>query len=402
MAGDVGTADDESRTPKWLSWFGPTGRLKLRKASLRDAAAQVAPSIEGSRIGGLDGLRTIAVMIVFCSHYSVYILPSHADLLERVFPGMLGVAIFFTLSGYLISTLLMKEYAAHGSISLKNFYLRRLLRLSPALYLYVGITMICYLVVDKRVQITDFLAALFYVSNYYEIWRHTALYYMPVWSLAIEEHFYILFPLMLLVFMKRLTRGFLPAVVVLLIVQYVWRLHVARQPGMDWHFIYWRTDTRLDALLFGVLLMLATQRNRPTWLRTFLVSNTSLCIGLGLMALTVVYRNETFRMSARYTLQGASLALIIGYVSQNSGQVADIVRRLLDSPPSLYISRISYSLYLWHLTVIKLAEHVFGHVSPLFALLLAGLSFTLAALSYRFVETPFLRLRHRFGSHAAA
>ncbi len=356
----------------------------------------------GGRIAGLDGLRAVAVMLVFCAHYSAYLLPRHADILEKIFPGMLGVALFFALSGFLISNLLTREFGASANIRLKNFYARRLLRLSPALYVYVAVTATAYLAVDHRLRWGDIFAAFFYISNYYNIAFHTPLYYMPVWSLAIEEHFYLLFPLFLLVVLTRASRAFTPILLGLLVIQYIWRFHVASTPHMDWHWIYWRTDTRLDSLLFGVLL--TALAGAPSWrpLHRLVTSSPAMVVALLLMAVSVLDRNDLFRMSLRYTLQGAALAVSIGYIVYNSGRIATTCRRLLDTAPLVYISRISYSLYLWHLTIIKFAEHALGHVAPLLAIGLGILSFGVASASYRFIETPFLNLRHRFGSHAPA
>jgi peptidoglycan/LPS O-acetylase OafA/YrhL len=354
------------------------------------------------RIEGLDGLRAIAVLIVFCSHYCANILPGQAGLLEKVFPGMLGVALFFALSGFLISALLLREYRSTQHISLKNFYIRRLLRLSPALYIYVAITFIAYLIVDKTIQLGEFTAALFYFSNYYQVIYRTSLYYMPLWSLAIEEHFYLLFPLFLLTVMRRSFRMLVPALIGLIVIQFFWRLHVASIPNMDWRWIYLRTDTRLDSLLFGVLLTAVATTAGFEKVRAAVASGPACLFAIALLAISVFDRNEIFRMSARYTLQGAALALLIGFIVYNTGHIANFCRRCLETPVLVYLGQISYSLYLWHLTILKFFVHVLGHVSPVLAIALALVSVGVAAFSYRFIETPFLNLRHRFGSHAAA
>jgi peptidoglycan/LPS O-acetylase OafA/YrhL len=366
------------------------------------ADVPVAKSKASGRIEGLDGLRALAVLIVFCSHYCAYIFPSRAGLLEKVFPGMLGVALFFAISGFLISALLLREYRATKHINLKNFYIRRLLRLTPALYIYVAVTFIAYLIVDKNVRVSDFMAALLYVSNYYQMIQHTTLYYMPLWSLAIEEHFYLLFPLFLLTVMRWSPSALVPTLIGLIVLQFFWRFHVASLPHMDWRWVYSRTDTRLDSLLFGVLLTTLATTAGFERVRAAIASGPSGLFSIALLAISVADRNEIFRMSARYTLQGAALVILIAFIVYNTGRIAKFCRRFLEIPILVYIGQISYSLYLWHLTILKFFVHVLGNVSPILAIALALVSVGMAALSYRFIETPFLNLRHRFGSHAAA
>jgi peptidoglycan/LPS O-acetylase OafA/YrhL len=128
-------------------------------------AASVA--LHGNRISGLDGLRAVSVAIVFISHYAPVVFPQY-PVLVKIFPGMFGVAIFFVISGLLISTLLLEEYKKTTDISLQKFYIRRLLRLSPALLIYVLIFFIAYSLTDKKVDTWAFVAAATYTSNYYQ------------------------------------------------------------------------------------------------------------------------------------------------------------------------------------------------------------------------------------------
>ena len=117
------------------------------------------------------------------------------------------------------------------------------------------------------------------------------------------------------------------------------------------------------------------------------------------MAFSVLYRNEFFRMSARYTIQGIALMLIIGFVVYGTTKVSTLVRTVLELAPMRFISRISYSLYLWHLTLIKFVEHALGGISIAIGLACFIGSIVLATLSYRLIETPFLAARRRLGSH---
>ena len=352
-----------------------------------------------ARISGLDGLRAIAVGVVFLAHYTPFALPG-LPWLAALFPGMLGVTLFFFISGYLISTLLLKEHRVTGTIRLRDFYIRRLLRLSPALYVYVAVVFAAYYLYDRQIRYGDFIAALTYTSNYYQIWANTAMYYMPVWSLAIEEHFYLLFPAAMLLCLRRSPEQLLIAVLVSMAVVALWRLYLVHSYAMNWLHIYWRTDTRLDAILVGVLLTCIISQPKLARVRAFVASHWSLGIGVAVLAFSIVYRDEAFRMSSRYTLQGLALLMILGSMLLDPGRAGRLARRILDTPPMLFLSKISYSLYLWHLTVLKFAEHVQGSVGPALALCCAALSVALAVGSYHLIEAPVLVLRKRFGSHA--
>lgn len=358
------------------------------------------PAAVSGRISGLDGLRAIAVGVVFLAHYTPFVLPGQ-PWLAALFPGMVGVTLFFFISGYLISSLLLKEHHATGTIRLRNFYIRRLLRLSPALYVYVAVTLVAYLWYDRQVRYGDFIAALTYTSNYYQIWANTAMYYMPVWSLAIEEHFYLIWPAVMLLCLQRSPERLMIGVIGSIAVVALWRSYLVHTYAMNWLHIYWRTDTRLDAIFAGVLLTCIVTQPKLGAVRAFIASHWSLGLGVAVLAFSIVYREEAFRMSSRYTLQGLALLLIIGAVLLDQGWGGRLARATLDTPPMLFLSKISYSLYLWHLTVLKFAEHVHGSVGPLLALACAALSFTLAIGSYHVIEAPILVLRRRFGSHAA-
>jgi len=367
------------------------------RQTLGKANAVGIPLARG-RIAGLDGLRTVAVLVVFAGHYLAAAFPNR-HWLEFVFPGMLGVTLFFVISGFLISSILFDEFRASSTIALSHFYIRRLLRLTPALWVYVTITLIAYLLYDGRVNYWDFVAAFTYTSNYYMIATSSVQYYMPVWSLAIEEHFYLILPLTMLLAVRRSVRVFMIVVVCGVVAEFVWRRMVADSVNMDWQYIYWRTDTRLDSLLFGVLLtcLLALPHARRV---SGIVSHwPGLVGGIGLMAVSVLYRDEAFRMSARYTLQGLGLMLLVGYVILSHEWIATNARAVLETRPVIYISKISYSLYLWHLTILKFAEHVFGTFGVIGVALCAAASLTMASLSYKFVEIPFFSLRRKFGSH---
>lgn len=352
------------------------------------------------RIRGLDGLRCVAVLVVFISHYMPVVLPSHPNL-RQIFPGMLGVSLFFSISGFLITSLLISEMRAHGKVSLRNFYFRRFLRLSPALYVYIALVVMFYFCVDGSIRWGDILSAVTYTSNYYQINYNTNLYYMPLWSLAIEEHFYLVFPACFAVFMSISSRATAAFIIVSILIVSLWRLNIALTPGVDWHHIYWRTDTRIDTILFGCLLAIIHEMYRNSNIVRFFRHWTVFLFALTLIAISTAYRDAIFRMSLRYTMQGISLSLITFYIATSRDAVAVFLQRLLSWKPMVFIGSISYSLYLWHLTLLKGVERIMI-VTPSVGLFVAVASVLVAVLSYYFIEIPFLGLRRRFGSESVA
>jgi peptidoglycan/LPS O-acetylase OafA/YrhL len=185
------------------------------------------------------------------------------------------------------------------------------------------------------------------------------------------------------------------------VLSFFWRLANVLSGPTDWLHIYWRTDTRLDSLFFGVLLTCIVALPKSSRLRTFVCSTQGLLLGLGLLAASFIYRGEVFRMTGRYSLQGAALMFAIAFVVFNETSVAQRIRGVLRNALILYVAKISYALYLWHLTIVKFAQHVFPAGGPWLAISCAFLSVAFADLSYRLVEAPFLALRHHFGSRSA-
>jgi len=361
-----------------------------------------APRSEG-RIPGLDGIRAIAVLIVFASHYAPVVFPQY-PVLVRLFPGMFGVSVFFVISGLLICTLLLREHAGAGDVSLGNFYVRRMLRLSPALLLYAAVFLVAYAVTsDEGIDVWAFVSAVTYASNYYQSAVGGELYHMPVWSLAVEEHFYLLFPAVLVAFLRggglrRAAWLFLGVVALTL----AWRCVLAVTGWASFGQIYRNTDTRLDAPLFGVLLALAMWLAPASGLAALVRSVPGLLLGALLIGVSVLVRDEAFRMTLRYTLQGLGIALVVGHVVFGGGRLAALARRVLDNRVLRYIGVLSYSIYLWHLTLLMFLIHLYPGIGPAWAVAIGVASLGCAWLSYHLVERPCLGLRRRFGSHSTA
>lgn len=347
-------------------------------------------------IPALDGVRAIAVLLVFFAHSG----------LENVVPGGLGVTLFFVLSGYLITTLMRIEQKRSGRINYGNFYLRRLLRLMPPLFIVVAVAglLAAASVIEGSFSAGGLFSALFYYGNYFAI-SHD-FHGMPagvgvVWSLAIEEHYYLFYPPLAALLLRIGRVGLSVSVLsILCTIVLAWRYWLVFHGATEAHLTM-ATDTRIDAILIGCLLGLA----RNPWLDPAPVRKVfadyrlaALCIVV--LVCTLVYRDEVFRLTARYTLQSLALAGLL-YVA-----VARADRwpfRWLNARPLVYIGTISYTIYLSHdIILYGLAAH-WPQLSWAW-LTLAGAVLTLAVAEpmRRWVELPCAALRKRLHRPASA
>jgi peptidoglycan/LPS O-acetylase OafA/YrhL len=320
----------------------------MNNADYRESERMPTPA---SAIPSLDGIRAVAVSLVFYAHSG----------LERFIPGGLGVTIFFVLSGFLITTLMRTEYDKRGRIAFGSFYMRRLIRLMPPLVIIVTVAWLLSAMglIEGHFSLTGLLSALFYFGNYHVIAHDFTG--MPggmgiVWSLAIEEHYYLLYPPLaaLLLHLRRpgisaLILGFLCLAVLL------WRYWLVLHDA-NLNYIMMATDTRVDAILIGCGLALWLN----PWLDPLPATRQSLqwflaAASVSVLIFTFVFRDEFFRLTLRYTLQSLAIAVLL-YLA-----VAHADRRpfsWLGARPLVYIGSISYTIYLsHHLILLALAKH---------------------------------------------
>lgn len=352
-------------------------------------------------VPSLDGMRAVCVLLVCVSHFG----------LGRVVPGGFGVTVFFFISGALITGQLTAERARTRRIDFRGFYARRVLRLAPAALVYVVVTGLLFVRFGGRISASGWFWAVMHGANYYDLFvgydnagtdvRHP---FGILWSLAVEEHFYLLIPPLLALLWRRQAVWVLCGIVV---VEIVWRavlFHAcshagglslpAHLPLCGWRVddrLYKATDTRLDSLAWGALLALLPTV-RPT--------QTPFARIAALAALAVGFSvpSPWFREVLRYSLQGAALFVLIPAITREDS----LVRRLLETRPAVLVGRMSYSIYLWHWGALMIADRLLAADSVGWALLAAGLTALLSAMSFFLVERPMLGLRHRFGSHAPA
>lgn len=342
----------------------------------------------------LDGLRGIAVLAV---------IGLHAGLLPG---GGAGVDVFFTLSGFLITCLLFEERAATGTVRLGQFYMRRLLRLMPAL--------VCLLVVhaiycgifyegwERKAGLTGGMISLSYLSNWSRAFKWLPLAGLShTWSLAIEEQFYLLWPVLLLGILA-LARSPRRALVAVLALAVLFAGHRARlmYQGAPLHRLYNGLDTRADALLIGCSAALMYQAfpirrgARAAWC-------LSLAAGLCfLLLLGYFVVGDTCEAPGLYyggySLLALGSALVILGLTQAAPGLG-ILSALLRRPLLVWVGKLSYGLYLWHFFIFYVCEERFPQATRWLTLALAVcLTFAVAALSFYVVERPILRLKSRF------
>ena len=349
-------------------------------------------------ITGLDGIRAIAVIMVLAYHLKLALFKS----------GFLGVTVFFVLSGYLITGILISEVEEEGTIDLKNFWLRRIRRLVPAV-MSMAVVIIFVSAVVNRVIFTkgckDFLASVLGFNNWWQIFNKVSYFeaagvpspFTHCWSLAIETQFYLIYPLILLGIYKlaksrgegRAKRGLLFAGVTLLLALIsVILMIVLFDPQQDASRVSYRTDTRAFSRLFGALLaILWDYRMVPRRLSAsvnMVLDSVSFAV---LLVMTIAINGSSNFWYRGGQFVGTILTVLVIYTVLGR---KTWLSRFLSNPVLKWIGDRSYSIYLWHYPIILLISKGIK-ASWWITLIEIVLSVVLAELSYRFIETP---IRH--------
>lgn len=343
-------------------------------------------------IPGLDGLRAIAVLIVLVAHFG----------LSHIVPGGFGVTVFFFISGFLITRLLIAEAEKKGRVGLKDFYIRRAIRLFPAL---IGMT---FLTTAIHIGFgfgsptgTEFAAANLYFTNYFQIAQEAAgaapyMSWKPLWSLAVEEHFYLMFPA-LLVLTGLNWRTLTKVLLALIVIVPIWRLVISLiWPDMAETYTYMATDARIDSIAYGCLFSLGLHQLRDPARLRLLVGWIPALLAVGVLLVTFLIRDDMFRQVIRFSLQGLAIGVLL--LNLYFGRAFEWAFPILELSPLRWIGRVSYGLYLWHFPVLGLVLRA-DLSTPLTVLVALITSFAITALSFYFWEQKFVQLRKRFGAH---
>ncbi|KKO53691.1 acyltransferase family protein [Paenibacillus sp. DMB20] len=367
------------------------------------------PIKKGSRyMPGLDGLRALALIGVMSYHWGLSFAPG----------GFLGVSVFFVLSGYLITDILASQWRDHGRLDLKDFWYRRFRRLLPAMFAMLLITVVWVTLFDRSRLAAlreDVIAAVTYISNWQFIFQQVSYFesFGPpsplghMWSLAVEEQFYLLWPLIMLIGLRFFPRRgqmfyFIAAMAgfsaLLMALMY--------EPGSDPSRVYFGTDTRAFGLLIGAALAIVWPSYKRPRKASPLVRLALDSAGTAALLLVLYMMWSTDRYEASLYQGGmVALSLAAAVVVAVLAHPASLLGRLLGIKPLRWIGVRSYGIYLWHYPVLILTSpdgNPYG-ISGFHAALQVAASIVLAALSWKYIEEPirrgavkewWIRLRH--------
>lgn len=367
-------------------------KLELARRTAAEMKSNRLPS-QRRYMPGLDGLRALAVIAVMIYHLNPDWLPG----------GLLGVGVFFTLSGYLITDILVSQWDTYHSFKMKDFWLRRARRLLPAMLTVVAVIVLCSLLFDPS-RLTalrgDVPAALVYMSNWWSIFHQVSYFesFGPpsplghLWSLAVEEQFYILWPLLLALGLKYMPRrSVLAGWVTSLAFISALLMAVIYVPGSDPSRVYYGTDTRGFALLIGAALALVWPSGKlkeQTSAKARLLLDSVGATSLLLLCHWAWASNEYDPSLYRGGLLG--IALVSAVVVAALAHPVSRLGRLLGLKPLRWLGARSYGLYLWHVPVITLTTPQVDTdgVHVLRILLQMSATLLLTSLSFKYIEEP--------------
>jgi peptidoglycan/LPS O-acetylase OafA/YrhL len=349
----------------------------------------------------LDGLRFYAFLGVFICHtlpfeaafYRSLHLPLPWVLGATVKAGAAGVDLFFALSAFLITSLLLKEREETGGISLKFFYLRRILRIWPLYFLVIALGIVLSHTMAHQSLPWYYVAGyLFFAGNWvHAVFGRPESIAFPLWTVSIEEQFYLIWPLMVKVFERR---GLIVSGVILFLLATVCRVFFVLA-GVSGGYVYYGSTARCDSIALGILIALFADRlpKLASGMRFMLVGGGAVAWIISSAWLTDQPGPIRMReVLGRLIISLASGAMLYGCLHSES--------KLLTGTWVVRLGKVSYGLYLLHLTGLLLAKTLFHPTSGAAILITKAVGFVftviLALASYRWVESPFLQLKDRF------
>ncbi|HPI00323.1 MAG TPA: acyltransferase [Chitinophagaceae bacterium] len=350
-------------------------------------------------IFGLDGLRALAVGLVVLSHLG----------LNNILPGGFGVTLFFFISGFLITRLMIAEYTLTNSVSIKKFYVRRILRLYPTLLIAILGIFIIQLIANCYIEVTSFLSALFYFANYYHIYFDSVHnipcehFFDVFWSLSVEEHFYLFYPVLFSLFYRR-KKAFVILLIIICIIVLFWRTFISLRYGIG-EFVetrtYHGTDTRIDSIIFGCLSSVILNVDRKNRMLKIIEHRMVVFIALGALLcsflLFSIFKISLFRTTVSYSIQGLSLFVLIPNILFSKKTAS--LRNFLNASIFSYIGKLSYGIYLYHWVCLQ-ATTIYYKQYSLCWYVVAILATTITSIcSYEFIEKKISKLRKQFGSN---
>jgi len=353
------------------------------------SSISLSPRAKSGYLPTLDGWRAFAILAVILTHDRLHEWGAFSTRWGYEY-GLRGVDVFFAISGVLICTRLLVEEQRAGSISLRNFYIRRAFRILPPAIAYL----LCIALLGAWEKIFvypgEWWGALLFYRNYTSLLghgdgNHLAWFTGHFWSLSVEEHFYLLLPAILVLWKGRTRIAILSFLTLAIMVN---RAHqLAHRP---WDLIAFHSDIRLDALLIPAILAILLQNERyKGWIEKFTRFWPALAILVGFIIATD-QPNRFWYMT--------SLVLLFPFLAIGSMLHPETIPgQILESAPLRYIGRLSYSLYLWQM--LFFTGHIYQH-TPLGAFQRWPLNLIstvgCALFSYYLIERPTIRMGHRF------
>lgn len=340
----------------------------------------------------LDGLRAVAVFVVIAYHAGI----------TRGIPGDLGVTLFFVLSGFLITWLLLKEFDKTTTISIRTFYIRRTLRIFPAYYAFVLFSLALDFVLGHRWSIGLITVAFTYLVNYYNAFLgHPTTSVAHAWSLAVEEQFYLLWPLVCLTLLKHSRRVTTWVVGLIIVAVVAWRSWLALSYHASHAYLYNAFDTRCDALAIGCFLALAADRRWFTSFERAVRRSPALpLVTLALLFVSQHLGSSSYHYSVGMTVDALFLAL---FVVQMVGLSGARLWSWLDHPVARWLGLVSYPSYLYHAWGLSVGEKLLPHAPTAFKFAAGyGATLCLAWFSYTVIERRFLTIKDRLAPSLSA
>ena len=369
------------------------GPIERRTVAARNDAMRTGHFSLGY-MPALDGIRALAVCAVMLFHSDIPLVSG----------GFIGVDIFFVLSGFLITSILLKEHEQTGRISLKDFYIRRSLRLLPALVaLLLVFVAVSAVYGDERILRTHFIDALivlFYSANWARAFdMHPPDYLGHAWSLSIEEQFYLLWPLILIAILRWRRSRRWRLFIILGMAFFAWGLRsYLLYQGASLERLYNGLDTRADALLVGCVVgvLLATpafvrRMRRPVSLMCIKYLAPIAWVGLGWICIGIHWRSPHLYYWVQFLIEVLTALVIVDVVISPRS----LVRGLLERKWLVWTGSISYGLYLWHYPIFRVLLS-YGYSTDERLLFGSLLTFGVATLSFYFLERPILQKKKNF------
>lgn len=327
----------------------------------------------------LDGLRGVAILLVLLSH-------AHVPLFDGAF---LGVDLFFVLSGFLITSLILIEHQRNGRLQYWRFYRRRFFRLMPALALFLAtyclVAPLLWPGLDDIYQ--DALVSIFYLADYGIAFFDSPDTLLHMWSLSVEEHFYLVWPPLLVLLLRWVRPGAVWRPIALLyVLSWLWRIFWVVQ-GQQFYEIFFRFDTRASGLLAGALLaaLMVEKPDFIDWLRARMPYAMWLPLALPLL-MELGWDNQGAMVWGITVVEVAAVVVLVA-VQQRAG----LVYEMLSAPALVRLGTLSYGVYLWHYPVVRYLRA--DHAWPVVVVLGLVISTSLAAASFYTVERWAMRYR---------